>query len=226
MSLGKSNMNSKKCIILANGKPPHKNIIKYFQNRGYNTLICADGGANSALKLNLIPDVIIGDMDSISNAAKRKFGKTFKLITIKRQNDTDVEKCLKYAIKHTFTEVLLTGVTGNRLDHTICNLGIVLKFFPQIDISIIAEDSYLKPYKGNVKLKSFKGETISLYGFDKKTKTHSKGLEYPLKNVALPFGEKESTSNTAAKNEVELKIRNGIVFIIRDLKVMIKNDLF
>jgi len=219
-------MRSKKCIILANGKPPRKNIIKYFQNRGYNTLICADGGANSALKLNLIPDVIIGDMDSISNAAKRKFVKTSKIISIKRQNDTDVEKCLMYAIKNGYTEVLLTGVTGNRLDHTICNLGIVLKFFPQVGISLIAEDSYLKPYKGNVILKSFKGETISLYGFDKKPKIHSKGLQYPLKDVSLPFGEKESTSNISTRHDVELKIRNGIIFIIRDVNVMIKNDLF
>jgi thiamine pyrophosphokinase len=216
----------KKCIILANGKPPHKRIIKFFQNKGYKTIICADGGANSALKMNLIPDVIIGDMDSISIEAKRKFGKTSKLISIERQNDTDVEKCLKYAIKHRFTEVLLTGVTGNRLDHTICNLGIVLKFYLQIDISLIAENSYLKPYKGNANLKSSKGEIISLYGFDRKTKIQSKGLKYPLKNVALPFGEKESTSNISTGSAVELRISNGVIFIIRDVNVMMKQNLF
>ena len=216
----------KKCIILANGKPPRKNIINFFQKKGYNTFICADGGANSALKLNLIPDVIIGDMDSISANAKRKFGKTSKFITLKRQNDTDVEKCLKYAIKKGYTEALLTGVTGNRLDHTICHLGIVLKFFPQIDICLMAEESYLKSYKGNVKLKSFKGETISLYGFDRKTKIQSKGLKYPLNDTALPFGEKESTSNVSTGRNVELKIRDGIMFIIRDVNVMIKRELF
>ena len=110
-----------KCIILANGKPPRKNIIMYFRKNGYNKLICADGGANSALKMNLIPDVIIGDMDSISNDAIRKFRKTSRFISIKRQNDTDVEKCLKYIIKNGYTDVLLTGVTGSQLDHTICN---------------------------------------------------------------------------------------------------------
>jgi thiamine pyrophosphokinase len=216
----------KKCIILANGYPPRKILIKFFQNRGFSTLICADGGANSALKMNLIPDVIMGDMDSISNDAKRKFGKTFKIISIKRQNDTDVEKCLKYANQKKYTEVLLTGVTGNRLDHTICNLGIVLKFFPQINISLIAEESYLKPYEGNVRLKSIKGETISIYGFDRKTKIQSKGLKYPLKDVALPFGKKESTSNVATRRDVELNIRGGVIFIIRDVNVMIKRKLF
>lgn len=215
-----------KCIILANGKPPRKNIIMYFRKNGFNKLICADGGANSALKMNLIPDVIIGDMDSISNDAIRKFSNTSRLISIKRQNDTDVEKCLKYIIKNGYTDVLLTGITGSRLDHTICNLGIVLKFFAEIDISLIAEESYLKPYKGIVKLKSFKGETISLYGFDRKTRITSKGLKYPLKDVTLVIGEKESTSNVATKSDVELKIRNGVIFVIRDVNMMIKNNLF
>lgn len=215
-----------KCIILAHGKPPRKSIIKYFQKRDYNTLICADGGANSALKMNLVPDVIIGDMDSISNESKRKFKKTSRFIPVSRQNDTDVEKSLKYVIKNGYTEVLLTGVTGNRLDHTICNLGIVLKFFQQIGISLIAEDSYLKPYNGYLKLRSFKGETFSIYGFDKETKIKSKGLKYPLKDVILPFGEKESTSNVSISSVVELNIRNGVILVVRDVNTMIKNDLF
>ena len=216
----------KKCIILANGKPPPKGIISLFKRRGFNTLICADGGANSAMKMNLIPDVIIGDLDSISIKALREFRSVSTVIEIKSQNDTDVEKCLKYVIKEGFDETLLMGVTGNRLDHTFCNLGIVLKFFSQINISLVAEDSFLKPVKGKVKLTSFVGETISLYGFDKKTRIISSGLKYPLKNIALPFGIKESTSNVVTKSVVDLKISNGIVFVIRDLNMMIKYDLF
>jgi len=216
----------KKCIVLANGKPPKKNVVTFFKKRGFDNLICADGGANSAMNMNLIPDIILGDLDSISTKALHKYKSISKIIEIKRQTDTDVEKCLKYAIKNKFDEVLLTGATGNRLDHTFCNLGIVLKFFSQINISLVAEDSFLKPIKGNVKLRSFAGEIISLYGFDKKTRITSSGLRYPLKNISLPFGEKESTSNVATKNIVELKIKNGTAFVIRDLNTMIKNDLF
>jgi thiamine pyrophosphokinase len=215
-----------KCLILANGKPPKKSIISFFRNNEYEYLICADGGANPALKMNLTPDAIIGDLDSISPEALKNFRSKSKIIQLKRQNDTDVEKCLKYAIKKNFNEVLLAGVTGNRLDHTICNLGIVLKFLNQIKISLVAEDSFLKPYKGNVELKTYLEETISIYGFDKKTKITSKGLKYELNNVSLPFGRKESTSNVAKKNTVRLNINNGVVFVIRDVNFMIKHDLF
>jgi len=216
----------KKCIILANGKPPKKSIITFFQKKGFNKLICADGGSNSALKMKLIPDVIIGDLDSISSEALKEFKSVSKIIRINRQNDTDVEKCLKYAYSNKYDEALLLGATGNRLDHTFCNLGIVLKFFPQIKVSLVAENSFLKAYTGNVELKTFPGETISLYGISEKTKISSQELQYELQNVSLPFGMRESTSNIARKNLVKLKINKGVIFIIRDVNLMIKHDLF
>ena len=216
----------KKCIILANGKPPKKSLINFFFKSGYSTLICADGGANSALKMNLLPDFIIGDLDSISTAALKKYSPVSKVIKLKRQNDTDVEKCLKFAIKSGYKKAVLVGGTGNRLDHTFCNLGIVLKFFKQIKISLVAENSFLRPYSKQIKLKSFPGETISIYGIDSITKITSKGLKYPLKNVVLQFGEKESTSNVSTSEEVELKISNGIIFVIRDINQFINYDLF
>lgn len=215
----------KKCIILANGKPPEKSVVTYFQRKNFEILICADGGANSAMKLNLIPDFIIGDLDSISADALKIFRSTSKIIQLKRQNDTDVEKCLKFAIKNRFDEVILTGVTGNRLDHTFCNLGIVLKFFNQINISLVAEESYLKPYTGKLRLQTIPGETISIYGIKSNTKIISKGLKFPLENVSLPFGERESTSNVAAGSEVELNIRSGIIFVIRNINQMITHGL-
>jgi thiamine pyrophosphokinase len=215
-------MNSKKCIILANGRPPQKKVITFLKKYGYNTVICADGGANSARKMNLIPDVLIGDFDSVTKENLRYFTSRAEVINIKRQNDTDVEKCLKYAIKKGFSEAILAGVTGDRLDHTFCNLGIVLKFYSSIKISILAEKSMLVPYSGEVSFETIPGETISVYGFNDKTKITSNGLKYPLKNIALPFGKRESTSNVAGRNIVSLKIKSGIVFVIRDFEVLKK----
>ena len=216
----------KKCIIIANGKSPTKNVINYFSTKGFRTIICADGGANSARKIGIIPDFIIGDLDSVALSTLKYFEKKSTIIQIKRQNDTDVEKCLKFAIKKGFNEVIILGVTGNRLDHTICNLGIVIKFFNKIKIHISAEDSFLSAYNKSVVIKSKINETISLYAFDEHTFISSKGLKYPLKNSNLAFGEKESTSNVATLEKIELKISGGIVFIIRDYNFMKKHDLF
>lgn len=215
----------KKCIIIANGRAPSKKVIKFFKNRGYSTLICADGGANSAFKLGLVPDYIIGDLDSINSETLKYFSNKSKIIRIKRQNDTDVEKCLKFAHKKKFSEALLLGVTGDRLDHTICNLGIVLKFFDKIKCNIVAENSYLTATSESILLKSLPGETISLYAFSSKTRITSNGLRYALHNSTLAFGERESTSNVSTKDEIKLKVKGGIVFIIRDFNFISKNDL-
>lgn len=214
-----------KCIVLANGQSPHKKVFDHLASIGYETLICADGGANTAFKCDLIPDYIIGDLDSIKPEIYDYFYDKCEIIQIAQQNDTDVEKCLKFAVKKKFNDVILLGATGDRLDHSFCNLGIVLKYFDKLQIRIIHQRSLLCAYKGSVTLQTVPGETISLYGFDAKTKFISAGLQYPLKNFSLQFGIKESTSNIALGKEVKLRIKGGKAFVIRDYEVMRKNGL-
>jgi thiamine pyrophosphokinase len=214
-----------KCIILANGKAPKKEVISYLMKIGYNILICADGGANSAYKMGLIPDFIIGDLDSINKSVYEFYKDKSSIKKITRQNDTDVEKCLKFAISRKVKDAVLTGVTGDRLDHTFCNLGIVVKFFHNIKLRIVAENSILQPFTGNNEIKTIPGETVSVYGLDPGTKIYSKGLKYKLNNISLPFGKKESTSNISLGNKVNLNVKGGIVFVIRDYMIMKNNGL-
>jgi len=215
----------KKAIIIANGDSPTKSQINFLKNKGYDNIICADGGANSAKKLGIIPDLIIGDLDSITAQNKDYYSGKCKITLIRRQNDTDVEKALKFLIKNKFSEVILLGATGDRLDHSICNLGIVLKFHNKINISILHKKSILRAYKGKIELPAVRCEIISFYGFNARTKITSKGLKFPLNNMALPFGKRESTSNVATRNKVSLEIKGGIIFVIRDFNMLKKNDL-
>lgn len=216
----------KKCMIIANGKSPAKRVVKFFYYKGFNTIICADGGANYAKRIGINPDFIIGDLDSANPETIKYFSDKSKIIKIKRQNDTDVEKCLKFAKKKGYSQALLLGVTGDRLDHTICNLGIVIKYYQQMNISVVAEKSFLLASDHNIDLKSYIGETISLYAFNDKTKINSTGLKYKLVNTTLPFGKKESTSNAASSDLIKIKVSGGIVFVVRDFNFMRKHDLF
>ncbi len=213
-----------KCQLIANGDLPAKEHLDYLAGIGYRRIFCADGGANSASKLNLIPDYIIGDLDSVFPEVILKFINNSTIIKNRRQDDTDVEKALKYMIKLGFSEVVLLGATGDRLDHSFCNMGIVLKFFDRIKIYILHKTSVLAAFSGTIRMKTIPGETISVYGFDDKTKISSKGLKYPLKNISLPFGKKESTSNEALGREVTLDIRGGKIFVIREVENLVNND--
>jgi thiamine pyrophosphokinase len=216
----------KKGIILANGNPPRKQIINYLFSKGYSTLICADGGADHAYKMKLLPEFIIGDLDSISGKTHDYYKSRSTIIKLSRQNDTDVEKAIKLAITKKIDEAVLLGVTGDRLDHTFCNLGIVLKFFDKIRCMIIAENSILIPLSKLNIIKSIPGETISLYGFNKKTKITTNGLKYPLDKTALPFGERESTSNVSISEILKINVLGGVMFLIRDFNFIKTHDLF
>ena len=215
----------RKCLILANGSPPNKSILQYLRIKGYSLLICADGGANTAKKFNLIPDYIIGDLDSIKPDVYRYYSDKSRIIKIKRQNDTDVEKCLKYAIKKKYTEAVLLGAIGDRLDHSFCNLGILLKYFDRIKVKLVHQKSLLSVHSGNLRIETIPKEIISLYGFDEKTVITSTGLKYAMHKMSLPFGKKESTSNVAKGCVVNLRIAKGKIFIIRDLNTVVKNGL-
>ncbi len=213
----------KSCIIIANGDSPKSRLIKHLQQNGAKYLIAADGGANSAYKLGIVPNCIIGDFDSIKPKVKKYFSGKSEIIKYERQDDTDVEKALKHAIEKEYKTAYLLGGTGDRMDHSICNLGIVLKYYNRIRIILLHGKTILHPYSTDVTLQTIAHETISLYAFDDKTTITSEGLKYPLTNATLRFGENESTSNEALGNEVKLKISNGIIFVIRKLKVVQKN---
>ena len=214
--------------MLANGQAPTKSVFNYLFAKGYETLICADGGANSAARIGLTPDFVIGDLDSIDEDVLALFQNlsNTEVIQITRQNDTDVEKALKHAIKMKFKEALLLGATGDRLDHTFCNLGISLKFDDKIKVKILHQKSLLAVYEDEVTLKTTPDEIVSLYAIGEDTRITTQGLKYPLKDAPLPFGKKESTSNVAVGEEVHLKIENGKIFVIREFNVLKKNGFF
>jgi len=219
-------MKNKKCLILANGDSPRKGLINKFIVLGYDTIICADGGAETLRRMGITPNIIIGDLDSISADTRKYFAKRCEIIHYPRQSDTDVEKALKYALRNKFNLAVLFGGAGNRLDHSLCNVSVILKYSDRIDVKMIHQKSAASVHSGKVELKTVPGEIVSIFGFDSKTKFISQGLKYPLNNISLPFGLKESASNSAEGDKVELTISGGKALIIRDLKTAIANGFF
>lgn len=212
-----------KCIIFGNGSPPQKSQLEYLMNSGFETLICADGGADKIREFGMIPDYIIGDLDSISPETLEFFKQKVKIIKYSRQNDTDIEKSIKFAASGGFTEAILTAATGDRLDHSFCNLGVVLKFRDLMKISVLSFRSLLTVISGSEEFKTEPGETISLYGLNDRDVFTSRGLKYKLDGITLPFGVRESTSNIATGKKVKLMIDGGPAFLVRDFETMRRN---
>jgi thiamine pyrophosphokinase len=207
----------KKIILIANGSKFDLNVFEKIRSLGYSDIACADGGSNIAFDYKIVPNFIIGDLDSIKEEVYDFYKSQTKIIKFKRQSDTDVEKALKYLYKLGYNDVVIFSGTGDRLDHTIGILSILIKFSDKLKLSLIHGINILSVISGENEFNVTIGETISLFAFNEGTKILTKGLKYPLNNETLVFGQRESISNVAIKSKIKISVNNGVIFFIREI---------
>jgi thiamine pyrophosphokinase len=214
----------KLAVIIGNGQKPETTVLNYILNLGPVFIVAADGGANHLYDLGILPDLIIGDMDSITPEAEIFFQGKTQFEKLERQDDTDIEKAVKYLISENYSDAILVSCDGFRLDHSINNISHLIKYFDRIKLRFIDSETFAVPYFANVELSTQIGETISLYGFSDKTRVSSEGLKYELNDMLLQFGFSDSTSNESNSVSICLAIEGGIIIIFRNLQTAIKYD--
>lgn len=117
-------------IVCASPIKNYKKIRKYLRNDDY--FIFCDGGLFHQKSLKVAPDMIIGDFDSYKKnpALLQKKYKNCKIITLpKEKDDTDSIYASKKAMELKPTEVILLGAVGNRFDHSMANISILINLF-------------------------------------------------------------------------------------------------
>jgi thiamine pyrophosphokinase len=208
----------KRALILANGNPPSKRLFrKYLLSADW--FICADGGANTAVRFGSTPHLIIGDFDSVRKETLRVFSKV-EIKKLKDQNSTDLEKALTAAIRKKCTEIVVLGATGGRLDHAIGNLSALAKFSSKTTIKFIDDTGEFIPVGHTLKITLPVGTSISLLPLSRCNAIVTTGLKWNLNNETLQLGIRESTSNIVASSHVNIKVRSGhlIAFVMNPLK--------
>lgn len=113
-----------KCVILSGG--PIENYESAVLKTG-DMVICADGGTRHAKALGVVPDLIIGDMDSIDPGLLEEFKKKgCRVAEFQREKDeVDTELAIYAALEANADEISILGGTGGRLDHTLANIHLL-----------------------------------------------------------------------------------------------------
>lgn len=207
-------MHKKNWLLVCNGAAAKKEFLKAAAKNAF--VICADGGANTAAKAGIIPDIIIGDMDSVSPGVKNKFSKYPKVswIKINRQDNTDLEKALDYIKEQKIKEVTMLCATGGRLDFTLGNLMSVFKYLKDINITIKGENWLIRPIIKTTAFSCEKDSRMSIIPTTKCTGVTLHGLKYPLKNVTLETWQPQLSNETLKKSfKIELKKGNMLVYL-------------
>ncbi len=216
----------KKAIIIGNGYSPKLKEISRLQKNGFIDIFCADGAANQLKKLNVIPKYIIGDLDSIMSETYDFYKeKVKKIVKIKDQNSTDIEKCLNYTRKLKYDEIILLSCIGDRLDHSLGNISILLKYSSKIKLHLVHNNWIMTCFFNNCELRTTPDEIISFFSFNNLIKMTTRGLRYNLHNETIAFGVRDSTSNIAVSDKICINA-DDVFLLIRNLDEAIKNDFF
>ena len=188
----------------------------------YDYIICSDGGANHAYSMNIVPDYIIGDLDSVNENIieyyKSKKVKFEKFPT--KKDETDTELCIELSDKLKAKEIHLIGALGGRIDHTIANInllyyirkrGITPKIISEKEEIYIAMDEEITIY-GEI------GDIISILPI----KNDAKGvtlnnLEYPLEDYDIEFSRPLGISNVMTDVNCSIKVKEGSLIIIKNI---------
>ena len=209
-------------VIIANGVPPDEATVRrWLQPDDDSTrvrLICADGGARIALALGLTPEVVVGDLDSLDEAAQARLkAMGCRLVVYPTAKDwTDLELALKLAAQEGATEIVILGALGGRLDQELAN--ILLLLLPELqDISARIADDRPEIFvaRGQAEIAGQSGDVVSLIplGGDAEGIV-TEGLLYPLSDEPLLSGPARGVSNVMTGRKARVTLRSGTLLIV------------
>lgn len=186
-------------VILAAGDfPTDVTAMRILRNAKH--LIACDRAVEELLEMDIEPEVIVGDGDSVSATTKAKYQHIFH--TIDEQEDNDLTKATKYALQHfnlsgTPTFCYL-GATGKREDHTLGNIALLIHYYKQLNIvpTMVTNYGWFTVSQGKTTFAAFPKQQVSIFQIGCK-RIESEGLKWSI----YPFSELwQGTLNEAVGN--------------------------
>ena len=204
--------NARKSVVIANGNFVYTDRIRK-QIESADRIVCADGGANHLAAVDVTPDLILGDLDSVHPDTLQRF-KDVETIKDTDQFSTDTMKIINHELSLGMEELLLLGATGGRIDHALSNLSLLTRYADLIKISIMDERTETLFIKKSITFNSTVRRKISLMVLGGESSVTSKGLRWELDGESQrfrPFG----ISNEVADSSVTIEVEGSGIFLFK-----------
>lgn len=204
-------------VIFANGVIPSAERVRAFINEG-DYLICADGGAETVKRINLVPHLIVGDLDSISQGTLEEFRQLGSRVEqySTQKDETDLEVAVKEAIQKGCDDIVVCGALGGRFDHSLGNLSILRRKNPR-NVRVWFDDGEVEVQmiRRSLKIHGQKGDLISLIPCSRRVLgIETEGLQYALKNATLFADRARGISNIMTNEQAIITVRGGELLCI------------
>lgn len=216
----------KKVVIIGDGAFPKTDYPRYLI-RTADFIICCDGALKKFLRNSRsifdqerLPDLVTGDMDSLSEKMKKQYADI--IVQVDEQEHNDQTKAFTWAMDNLtdISSIHIIGATGEREDHTIGNISLLMEYASRFDldgmgisVEMISDYSTMFAATDSFEMDCGIGRKISIFSPDNSLRLSSEGLEWPLDNVVFDNWWK-GTLNRAVQDTVRLRFSHRSMALI------------
>ncbi len=208
-----------RAIIFANGEASDSRAVQQWIEQAA-LIIAADGGTHNALSVGVMPQVVIGDLDSLTQTDREQLDRAgVELIVYPTRKDyTDLELALRYALDQAATEIIIFSALGGRWDQSLANLMLLtLPELAQVPTRIMDHHLSVQAIRDRGEIKGRAGDTLSLLALKGDAQGVTiEGCEYPLHEATLPFSATLGISNVLAAPIAKITVKQGIILALHD----------
>ncbi|MGC9348081.1 MAG: thiamine diphosphokinase [Anaerolineae bacterium] len=207
-------------LIFANGvmEDPASEVARW--RRPGDLLVAADGGTFHVMEVDLVPDHIVGDLDSLSKSLKNQLRYHGCRVheSPAEKDETDLELALLWAAEtypdaDDVEQIVVLGAFGGRPDQALANL--LLLALPELqgrDVVMVDGDWILRLLRAGeeLTLEGQAGDRVSLIPLGGTAEgVETSGLAYPLKSEPLVFGPARGVSNHLKDTIATVRLAKG-----------------
>lgn len=186
--------------------------------------IGVDRGAYHLIEEGIIPDAIVGDFDSVTEEEYARISETVIHVEMfqAEKDETDTDLALEQALEFHPHTVLLTGVTGGRLDHHEAALRSLYRFqlaYPNIQFKIINKQNELQfLLPGHHQLENTKHQYLSFFAYGEAIQEVTlRGVKYETTKEMIEQGTSRFTSNEIIQDDAYIAFTSGICLMVRSM---------
>lgn len=203
---------SERVLVIANGEIPSSEVVNnLLQNCGF--IVACDGGLNHCNELEIIPNLLCGDLDSIdSDLSERLNSEYTDVIQMQNQDKSDLSKALSYLRDEGFTSIDVIGIEGGRLDHQFGVWSCLIE--SDSYASLHYEDFVLKRVPNDtIQLQTKLGKIVALHAITPCKGVRLTGCKFTLNNDTLEIGTR-GIHNLAQAETIEVSKVSGELLVM------------
>ena len=216
----------KTVVIICDGQFPRTEYPRYLI-KSADFSICCDGAlvkylrhSRSIFGEERTPDLVIGDMDTLSEKMQARYSSL--IVKVEEQEHNDQTKAVRWAISNVegIEQIYILGATGKRVDHTIGNASLLMEYTRMFDleglginIEMVSDTGTAFAVNDTFEMDCGIGRQVSIFSPDNSLNIRSTGLEYPTDEVVFDNWWK-ATLNKAVLDTVRLEFSHRSIALV------------